>query len=428
MGRKVRNNLDNQPDNVVHVRGSREAAEANREIANNVRRQKRTLILILFIIAIVAAVVVTLMMNREYNSYKVESRNDTSYENTASYVQFCGNLLKYTPDGVSYINTNGDTVWTAGVDMKMPMAVTSGSYAVVADMSGNELYVFNEEGQVSNLTMPYTICDVDVASQGAFAVVLESDTTNFINLYDKNGEIVYSMKTTISKSGYPLDIAISDDGQKLFSSYINIGGSAVQNNLAAYNFGDVGQNANADRMVGGYRFENEVIPKLEFIDNDTVVAFGTNTITIYSMREKPSERAKIELETEIRSVFYNKNYIGIIQDAEVRDGEKQYKLTTYDLKGNKKFGKNIGFGYDNIYAADKEIIISGGSNCMIIRANGRVKFDGNLSGKIVGVVPSGKRNEYVVVYDNATEIIKLKSDSGDESEDKEAVEKKDSGE
>ncbi|MCM1272909.1 MAG: DUF5711 family protein [Clostridium sp.] len=428
MGRNVRNNLDNQPDNVVRVRGSKEVAEANREIANNVRRQKRNLFFVLLIIVIIAAVVIILMLNKEYSGYKVESRNDTSYENTAAYVQFCGNLLKYTPDGVSYINANGDTVWTAGVDMKMPIAATSGSYAVVADMSGNELYIFNEEGQVSNLTMPYTICDVDVASQGAFAVVLESDTTNYINLYDKNGESVYTMKTTISKSGYPLDIAISDDGQKLFSSYINVGGSTVQNNLAAYNFGDVGQNANADRMVGGYKFENEVIPKVEFIDNDTVVAFGTNTITIYSMREKPSERAKIELDAEIRSIFYNKDYIGIIQDAEPRDGEKQYKLTTYDLKGNKKFGKNIGFGYDNIYAADKEIIISGGSNCLIVRTNGRVKFEGGLSGKVVGVVPSGKRNEYVVVYDNATEIIKLKSESNDEPEDKETVNKKDSGE
>ncbi|MDE6025876.1 MAG: hypothetical protein K2G45_10530 [Lachnospiraceae bacterium] len=426
MGRKVRNNLDNQMGNVVHVRGPEEAAEVNREIASRVRRQKRNLMVILFIIAVSAAVVIILMMNREYNGYKVENRNDTSYENTASYVQFCGNLLKYTPDGVSYINTNGDTVWTAGVDMKMPIAVTSGSYAVVADMSGNELYVFNDEGQVSNLTMPYTICDVDVASQGAFAVVLESDKTNYINLYDKNGEIVYTMKTSISKSGYPLDIAISDDGQKLFSSYINVGGSTVRNNLAAYNFGDVGQNANADRMVGGYKFENEVIPKIEFIDNDTVAAFGTSSITIYSMKEKPSERAKIELDEEIRSIFYNDDYIGIIQAAEPKDGEKQYKLTTYDLKGNKKFSKNISFSYDNVYAAKKEIIISGGSNCLIIRTNGRVKFNGNLSGKVVSVVPSGKRNEYVVVYDNATEIIKLKSDSGDDSEDKKAVSKEDS--
>jgi len=191
--------------------------------------------------------------------------------------------------------------------MKMPMAVTSGSYAAVADMSGNEVYIFSEEGQVSSLTMPYTICDVDIANQGAFAVVLESEKTNYVNIYDKNGDSIYEMQTTIGKSGYPLDVTISDDCQKLFTSYINVSSGTAQNNLAAYNLGDVGQNANADRMVGGYKLDGQVVPKVQFISNDTVAAFGTNSINIYSMKEKPNEKAEIEFEGEIRSIFYNED-------------------------------------------------------------------------------------------------------------------------
>ena len=49
---------------------------------------------------------------------------------------------------------------------------------------------------------------------------------------------------------------------------------------------------------------------------------------------------------------------------------------------------------------------------MIIRKNGTVKYDGKLSGKIRSIVPNGKTLEYIVVYDNFTEIIKLKRDSG----------------
>lgn len=401
-----------QVNNVVQVRGSKEAEENNKRVQAELKRKNRLIVTVIVVAVFILLISMIGVANKEYKGYKVESRVDTSYENTASYIQFGDDLLKYTPDGVSYINENGDTVWTAGVDMKMPIAVTSGRYAVVADMSGNEVYVFSDEGQISNLTMPYTICDVDVANQGAFAVVLESDETNYINLYDKQGKIVYEMQTTIGKSGYPLDIAISDNGQKLFTSYINVGANAVLNNLAAYNFGDVGQNANADRMVGGYKFENEIIPRIEFVDNDTVVAFGTNTITIYSMKEKPSERAKISMDKEARSVFHCDKYIGIVQERTDNEDGVSYDLIVYDVRGKKKFSHRVDFAYDNIYAAGKEIIVTGGDRCLILRANGSVKFDGKLSGSICCMVPSGKRNQYVVVYDNATEIIKLGSDSG----------------
>ena len=408
--------IEQDNDNVVYVNGSEETQEHNKLVQREISRRKKMVFFAVLIVAAVAGIAIYVMLHKEYKGYKVVKSAETNYENTASYVQFAGNLLKYTPDGVSYINANGDTVWSAGINMLMPMAVTSGDYAVIADMSGNSVCVFNTSGQVSNLTMPYAICDVDVASQGAFAVMLESDKTNYVNLYDKNGNAVYEMQTTLDKSGYPLDMTISDDGRKLFTSYINIAGNSVQDNLAAYNFGDVGQNSNADRMVGGYMFENEVVPKVEFIENDTVATFGTKTISIYDMKEKPSFKTDIKFENEIRSVFYNKDYIGVIQDNQEETSEHMYKVQVYDLKGNKKFDDYIDFPYSNVYAADKEIIISGGNNCLIYRKDGSVKFDGTLSGNINSIVPSGNHLEYIVVYDTVTETIKLKSGAGSASE------------
>lgn len=375
--------------------------------------QKRSSLIFCVVAILVILIVVYAMLHKTYRGYKVLMHNDTNYENTAGYLQFGGNLLKYTPDGVSYINTNGDTVWTAGVDMKMPMAVSSGDYAVVADMSGNSIFLFNKDGQVSNQTMPYTICDVDVSNQGCIAVVLESDKTNYINCYDKSGDIIYEIQTTIDKSGYPLDIAISNDGQKLVTSYIHIVGNRVENELATYNFGVVGQNANADRLVGTYTFGDELVSQVEFTDNNTIVAFGTKSITIYSMKEKPSVKKTIKYSGELTSVFSNKKYIGYVQNV-MQEGTTQprYKVTVYNLRGNKEFTGYVEFNYDAIYAADNEIIFSGGSNCKIFRKNGSVKFDGVLAGNIVSVTPTGSHLEYVVVYDTATEIIKLKSGAG----------------
>lgn len=396
--------------NVIYIDGPEEAARNNR--ARILRQNKKTVVLIFIfaILLVLAGIFVYTWINRQYKGYKILSSNDTRLETNASYTQFCDNLLKYTPDGVSYINSNGDTVWSAGINMKMPMAVTCGNYVAIADIGGNNVCIFNEKGSVSSLTMPYTICDVDVAKQGAFAVVLESDKTNYINLYDKNGKMIYEMKTTIDKSGYPLDISISNDGKKLFTSYINIGGTSITNSLAAYNFDDVGQNSNADRMVGGYTFDEQVIPKVEFIDNNTVVAFGTKSICIYSMKEKPSLKAEIVFDEEINSIFYNEGYVGVIQTISDPESEHMYIVKVYNTKGKLEFDTYIDFAYENIFAAKKEIIIYGGSDCMIYRKNGRCKYNGKLSGDIQSIVPNGNRLEYVVVYSNSTDIIKLKSE------------------
>ena len=401
-----------QTDNVVYVDAPPEAREHNAKKRKEYVRKRITVFLSVIVVAFAAFFVIKALLNREYKGYSVLKTYDTSYENTANYIRFDGNLLKYTPDGISYINSNGETLWSSGVDMKMPMAVANGSYAVVADISGNAVFIFNTEGQVSSLTMPYTICDVDIADQGVIAVVLESDKTNYINIYDKAGNIICEMQTSIDMSGYPLDIAISDDGKKLFTSYLKVAGTKVENNLSAYNFGEVGQNSNVDRMVGGYIFDDQIVPKLDFVDNNTVVAFGTKQINIFGMKEKPGKKAEIEFDDEIQSVFYSSKYIGAIQKCDSEKTDHLYIATVYDLKGGKEFEKYIDFEYDYIYATKKEIIISGGSDCMIIRKNGTVKYDGKLSGKIRSIVPNGKTLEYIVVYDDFTEIIKLKRDSG----------------
>ena len=400
---------ENTEEKIIDVGGSQIAGERNAEYVNKKRNKRRIARIVILLLLVAAAVLYVIGTRWEYKGYKVVDSNQTDYSNTANYIRFSDNLLKYTPDGVSYINAKGETVWTTGINMKVPVAVASGDYAVVADMNGNTVCVFSTEGEVSSQTMQYPICDVDVGDQGVFAVVLESEKTNYVNLYTRKGEIVYEIQTSIDKNGYPLDISISDNGEKLFTSYMRVGNMVMENALAAYNFGEVGQNSNADRLVGNYDFSDQVFSKVQFVDNDTVVAFGTKSIEIYTMKEKPMLKKHIAFDQEIRSVFYGDDYIGVIQKNTNADMDNLYTIRAYNLRGNEMFSKSISFDYDNIFAGKDEIIVTGGNDCAIFRKNGSVKFDGKLKNRIRSVVPSGKHLEYVVVYENETQVIKLKN-------------------
>ena len=229
--------------------------------------------------------------------------------------------------------------------------------------------------------MPYKICDIEVASQGEFAVILEGENKeNYINIYDKNGEPVSEIQTTIDKSGYPMDIDLSSDGTKLFSTYMYLDGVNAKNGLAAYNFGPVGVNENADRLMGGYQLESTLVPKVEFLDNNTICAFGDNQIILYTMREKPSEKAKIALKEEVQSVVFNDKYVGIVipnnEDAKKDQNKAPFVLELYNTNGRKVMSQPIDFKYENVRMIGDEIIFTGGTECKIYTVKGKLKFWG----------------------------------------------------
>jgi hypothetical protein len=347
-----------------------------------------------------------IVKNRVYNGYEVVDSYETSAESSTDYILFEDNVLKVTKEGASYVDVEGNTVWDCGYSMKMPEAVVNGDYAVVADINGRDVYVFDKTGKISSQTLDYDITNVDVASQGVYVLAVTTDSGHMINVYDKYSDSIYDNITYVENSGYPLDVALSDDGTKLFTSYINIADKTVENYLASYNLSSVGQNENSDRFVGGFTFEDTVFPVVQFIDNDTIVCFGDNKIEIYSMSEKPSLKSEITLDdTQMQGVFWSEDYIGYIEKSD--DAEANYKIKVYDTDGDLKTTINHKGTYKTIYATEDEIIVVGDFDCSIYYFNGTEKFTASFTRSLLNFVPYGSSHEYIILFDDETQVIKL---------------------
>ncbi len=369
-------------------------------------------VLAIFCLVLLVLVVRAFIAYGSYNAYEVVEETGVQNASMIDYINYQDSLLKYSKDGATYVDEKGEAVWNETFAMKMPKADASGEYVAIADLNGNDVYVFDTEGKVSSTTLPYKVCDIAVASQGAFAVILESEKENFINLYDRNGEQISEIQTTIDKSGYPMDIDLSADGEKLFSTYLFLDGVTVKNGLAAYNFGPVGQSENADRMMGGYQLEGTIAPKVEFLDNNTICAFGDNQFIIYAMREKPSEKAKIAFEDEVRSVIYNEDYIGVVvPNKDDNKDETPYVLELYNTNGRKVMSKDIDFDYKRVRLSNDEIIFTGGAESRIYTVNGNLKFSYTFTKNVVDLVPTGYSRRYIALYDSGSEVIKLTHDN-----------------
>ena len=367
---------------------------------------------VFFFLLVVGYMLYVFVQSLHYNSYEVIEETGVKNASMVDYAPYQKSLLKYSKNGATYVDEKGESVWNETFVMKMPKADVCGEYIAIADLNGNDVYIFNKEGKVSSSTMPYKVSDIDVAAQGSFVVILEGEKENYINLYDKNGDAISEIQTTIDKSGYPMDVDLSDDGEKVFSSYLYLDGAEVKNGLAAYNFGVVGQMENADRLMGGYKLDNTIVPKVEFLDNNTICAFGDNQFIIYSMRQKPSEKARIEFSGEVKSVIFNRSYIGIVIPNEKDEkSEAPYILEMYNTNGHKVMTKPIDLHYQNVRMNNDEIVFTGGTECRIYTTKGQLKFTYSFPKNVMDMIPTGYSRRYIVLYDNESEVIRIKHES-----------------
>ena len=363
-------------------------------------------LLLVMVVLLGAIFFVLYQRNRTFESFEVLNTYFYEENGIMSYETYLDNVVRYSKDGIAYMNASGGIVWSAAYQMKMPKVCVNKEYVAVADFNGNEVYIFDDKGMVKNFTTPYNICNIEISANGVVAVALEADEENYIYLYDKMATELVEIKTTIGKNGYPLDIALSEDGIKMVVSYINTEQTGITTSLAFYNFGSVGQNENSDRLVGAVKCGNAIVPKVKFVDNDTVCVFMDDQVVVYEMKDKPEEKSRIQFGAEPQSVFANKKYVGIITKNENSKGS--YLLKVYNIEGKERFQMEVNIEYVQVVAGEDEILVLGNNSLLVMDYRGNINFQGELGFVAKGIICSGKRYEYIILGETANYQICLR--------------------
>lgn len=369
-------------------------------------RKNRVIIfaLLLFLMVIIGAIYLIRLFNRSYQNYEVVDRVSNTEENLGGYLEYKGAVVRYSRDGAVAVDNKGNLLWNGSYEMADPIADTCKDYVVIADRGGKQVQIFNREGLAGNLTMNHPIVKAEVAQQGVVAVLMIEDDISYVELYSKEGGDPLGEKVTnMVKDGYPMDISLSNDGEKVAATYLNISRGEIINNILFLNYGEVGKNF-TDRHAGALIYENAIVPRITFLDNDTVCAFKEDGLLIFTM-EEIAELAKEEtIEGKIKSVLHNEKYTGIVLEE---TGENQSKLLLYDLKGNKVLDKELDFEYKSIYLSGDEIIMYDDLSCVIYKADGKEKFRYTFNSNISALYPINNLDRYFMVNPQEIQEIRL---------------------
>lgn len=346
------------------------------------------------------------MSFRQYTDYDVRSTVERTDAKATKFVEFQGNILKYSNDGAVYTDTNNELIWNQTYEMSAPQIDICEGYMSIYDKKGTKIYIFTSSKLQGSIETTMPIEQVCVASQGTVAVLMRKDDTAYLELYDKEGKILAGGEIHGKKGGYPIAIALSHDAIKLGVSMLDISEGKVSSTVAFYNYGSVGQNE-IDNCVGVTTYEDVVIPELEFVSDNRMVAFGDSKILVFEGTQKPVQTAEIVLEKQAQSIFHNNDYIGLVYSNE--DEALTHHLAIYKTNGDFVREKDFAMEYDSIqFMSNNEICILTDITCDLYTLRGVYKFHYEFEEGICQVIPGGTDLNYTFVLSNATERIRLK--------------------
>lgn len=363
---------------------------------------KRTIITAVAVVAAIAAVGFY-MEKRSYHNYKIVQSSEQEDVISTSYVEMDGDILRYSPDGVSLVSDKMNTLWSETYQMQNPMADVNGTRAVIADKDGTELEIYDKSGKTGSVTTSYSIIKARVSKSGMVAAILDGGDDTWINFYSTDGSLIAENQTKVDDPGYPLDVAVSDDGVVMMVTYQFVEGSDTTSYVAFYNFGDVGQNED-DRIVSGYKYEGVVVPQIQYLDNNQSVALKDNGFTLYQGSQIPKEVKTVKVDQEIVSTFFDNDMIGLVFKNDSKD--KQYTMEVYTTDGKLKFQQDFNIPYTTIKLSGGNILMYNSSQMCVMNSRGVQKYVGSVDGTIKDFFKIGW-NRYLLVLDSGVDVIKL---------------------
>lgn len=361
--------------------------------------------IIVVIIILIISLVNMYSTGQQYSNYEVVKSSTREDTQGASYLPYGNGYIRYSNDGIAYFDKNGTPIWNQTYEINRAQVKVCGDYVAVGDVSGHNIYIFNKSGLQGTIDAALMITEIDVASQGVVAVALEDGNTNYINMYDVLGTKLLTVKTMLQSDGYPLAMALSNDGTKLAVAYVSIGGEKLETKLTFYNFSEVGQNY-TERVVGGFNQEENLIGRVDFVDNDTVLAVGEDSIQIYNVRKAPELRKEIKVEQEIRKVFFNSDYVGVVFNN-MEAGEK-YRLEVFDLNGTEQQTYNYDEEYRKFAFHGKQILLYNEKKFTLMNITGKILYNGAFDIAVDAIMPTATDAAFIVVNTKYIQEIHLR--------------------
>lgn len=379
---------------------------------NSEKRKQRNMMKPLMLVAVIflvgAGAVCAYLWSKKnsgpYDGFETIWNGTLNRNAVTEYIPYSNGYMKISRDGAEAVNSYGSLAWNVGYDMNEPIAAVCREYAAVGDYGSRIVYMMDGTGALYWKNVPYPIREIETSAVGVTAVRMNDGLADYVQLITLAGEVLVEVMTLENRDGFPVDIALSEDGTKLVTSYLVWNDESTEGWLTFYNFGEVGQN-HANNLVGVFKCD-DVIPQIDFMDNDTLYALRKDGVDLYTVPELPELVAEISCEDPILRVCNDDDYLAIMTDN-TKNGTVA-RTVIYNKKAEVVFDRTIVEAFDGFLLSGEDIVFYNRSACLVMSLGGQLKFNRPLEGKdIVKVFPTGEKDKLMILEEEAVTTIRL---------------------
>ena len=376
-----------------------------KQFFKRLRARMYTIILIVILVAAAVFGYLAYERNKVYSGVEVVESVSFSPASGPRVEEFSGSVLTYSKDGAQVTDAKWNLLWNRTFDMQNPMVSICEDTVAFADYGGSTVYVQTAGGEAYEISTAMPIRKISASNKGIVTAVLEDVGVTWIYLYDSNGDIVAKIRTTMEKSGYPVNLDMAPTGKVLGISYYHLDIGDAMSSVAFYNFGEVGQNS-IDNYVSGYNYQDSLVPLVKFLSGSHAFALSGTRLTIYEGSEKPISLKEIFIDDEILSVFNNSEYIGIVVRSD--DNKSAYKLRIYSDKGILISEKGFDFDYSGVVFSEGQYALYGNTDIYVGTVDGREKFSYEYEMPIRLMIPTSSPTKYIIVTESSIDTVLLR--------------------
>lgn len=366
-----------------------------------IKHRLGTAIRILIAVLVVFAVVFIFLKqykSQAYTGIKVSSRGAKESLSDNSYLASRGRIITYSKDGISSSDGTGKVLWNMTYEMQNPIVHESDGLVAVCDYNGHIINVVTSSGKEYEIDTNLPIRDFALSKEERVAVILEDVNNSWVNLYDTDGNKLVEIKATMSKTGYPLAVALSDEVMGV--SYFYVDGDKMRSSVTFYNFGGIGENT-SDHIVSSYDYADSVVPLLSFLNEENVFALGDSRLMFYAGAKKPISTADTILAEKVVGAYYGDTNIGLILYDTT--GEHKYRLDIYQNNGKLKSSYAFDMDFKDILIQNNQVLIYNEKKCIVLNSEGQEKFVGEFPDGVICLTTTDSNKRYIAVTKDAIE-------------------------
>ena len=348
---------------------------------------------------------------KSYRAYAVLNQQDVSQGSLVGYEPFKRGFLKYSKDGVSYIGEKNETYWSSSFEMKDPVIDVNGAYAVIADRTGNTLQIFDEKhGKIGECRTERSLDSASISAGGIVATLEEDSVASYIQFYNPDGTVLdITVKALLEGDGFFTALDLSDDGSQVLVGVAYLEGGVLHGKVAAYDFSEKGSSGKGPMRGGVEPFAGKnLISEVRYLQNGTAFAASTRGLFFFRVGEQKVEGySSVEAEEEIRSLCFDRSYVGIVlNDTVSKNGP--YRIELYNSSGERVMHANFGEHYSTSFVDKGTVFLLGSDTLTIFLKNGTKQFSGNVDFSLVRAVRRPGENRYLWLGASHIKEVKLK--------------------